>query len=1547
MSLFEPGPVKLTLLALPFNGWLASLPKEGTRLVYTAPNEALKIDNDKVELIRGGSVIKKMSFADPVITAFFTCFGDSSSSGEIQRALTVVLKEYAKVYYDNGSQHIISFPFVVKGAFPFEKGIIIQRDDLTSGETNDNIVEEDVESRFTNVHKYPKGINFYTLLDPLGELGLVASSSTSSFDPTESLLYFPPSAESTLCATFKAVDSTVTIYHVRYLSHSYKTNSPLDAAQRSSLRRRSSVNSGNLATPNTPKVVDAESSIQYTSKKRISSHLMLSMDRMASGAESISDSKGTSSSSFDSSKLRKDVILTKLHSFSQSRSQPLKVDSMKYEDQEALVFLNSTLQKLAVLIFETSTGQVGLPSQKTVFDFNALDYLALTKETGHTGTLLVLKQDSALTLVNPFLKLSSSSSHQYKAPIQRLVSGYADRFVYSTSEGKTYTANLLVVPTDTLVMTLLKSLKYAANDYVHEFVWLRWCSVVSSVPGCDDWTAFVSTMLSLLTPEEANFDEELLDVNLVTRCLLFARTASLECEPSRYPLQQLAPTLILAFHLIHEDLKLNILQDQSLTKLGVFLKQMTIWMGWSNNWRNHYVNNERFDTKTRFEVLPEPLQKPPQLLASLASLFTSHIVPYVSFSQVAEEDYSVDELITPRTFYVLRLLEIVVSADFGYDQVIKMMVEYGITAADLETYPAGIYFVLQNAISECQNEPPLDWLGDELRVIGRKDICRFASGNSFLITISNAEMGEQRSKKDVHQLLQSGPELESVLAWDNQAEADRLAVTKLIFSEDRRFYEITRLLQSSRVQVKNYVPSAEVSEHAHLMDIRRICAIIALRTLTAPIGRAALFFNSRRPLTTEKFPIPKMNFSCMIKPAGTTVTLDSNPLSGELMDWGHFHNGASSGMTVARDVADISEGWIVFNKPRSLNSQHAGFLLGLGLNGHLKSLQEWQIYNYLGAKHNHTSIGLLLGMSASLKGTMDTKLTKVLSVHIVALLPEGSTNLNVALPVQIAGLVGIGLLYLESQHRRITTVLLSQLVATTVTGEQELAFEAYRLAAGIALGFVNLGKGDLLKSGDSSIVDKLLSVGLSLKDIQTEQKLDKSAGGAMMALMFMFMKTENMAIAEKLGAPPTAQLLDYIRPDILLLRCLAQNMILWKSITPSLTWIFSHVPSYLSSEWDLESINTLDSDILAYLNILAGACMSLGVKYASSGNAQAKSVLLHVLDQMMRLSDLPGSTFDEITTISGVNNVRDIVLISCSLVMAATGDLDVFRRARVIHDQTDKDTGYAVFMSTNMALGFLFLGGGQQAFDVATSTGVAMLLTSIYPVFPRGSLQSVDVHLQALRHFWCLSVVPRCLVVRDVETDQPVQIAIEIVSTNGKTINLTAPCLLPDVDQIAQLRTISDGYFPTLLDFEANPRHKELFLKELAIYVYSKREYKDLKLPFQALLKEAEKEGVVLGLAPFKDLQVLQPLTPFEQSMVLQCGDEQPKLRELRGAESTVSDFKLELVRNVDPRTVDDLWNMKVIFNYTDRIMSEGGMFLNIKFIESLKTRLWHLTRGI
>ncbi|KAM0579895.1 hypothetical protein ACHAO2_002906 [Verticillium nonalfalfae] len=165
----------------------------------------------------------------------------------------------------------------------------------------------------------------------------------------------------------------------------------------------------------------------------------------------------------------------------------------------------------------------------------------------------------------------------------------------------------------------------------------------------------------------------------------------------------------------------------------------------------------------------------------------------------------------------------------------------------------------------------------------------------------------------------------------------------------------------------------------------------------------------------------------------------------------------------------------------------------------------------------------------------------------------GGFNLNCI----TTGIMGIGLLYCGSQHRRMSEIMMSEIEHV---GEDEspepLRSECYRLAAGFSLGFINLGKGKDLKGlHDMRLTEKLIGIATANKKVEMVQILDRAAAGAVMALALIFMKSEDHIVARKIDVPESVLQFDYIRPDILLLRTVAKNLILWSQIEPSFEWI--------------------------------------------------------------------------------------------------------------------------------------------------------------------------------------------------------------------------------------------------------------------------------------------------------------------------------------------------------------------------------------------------------
>lgn len=51
------------------------------------------------------------------------------------------------------------------------------------------------------------------------------------------------------------------------------------------------------------------------------------------------------------------------------------------------------------------------------------------------------------------------------------------------------------------------------------------------------------------------------------------------------------------------------------------------------------------------------------------------------------------------------------------------------------------------------------------------------------------------------------------------------------------------------------------------------------------------------------------------------------------------------------------------------------------------------------------------------------------------------------------------------------------------------------------------------------------------------------------------------AVADWMKAPDTQYLLDFVRPDFLLLRIIARSLILWDDILPTSEWVESNLPA--------------------------------------------------------------------------------------------------------------------------------------------------------------------------------------------------------------------------------------------------------------------------------------------------------------------------------------------------------------------------------------------------
>ncbi|PHT40821.1 Anaphase-promoting complex subunit 1 [Capsicum baccatum] len=191
-------------------------------------------------------------------------------------------------------------------------------------------------------------------------------------------------------------------------------------------------------------------------------------------------------------------------------------------------------------------------------------------------------------------------------------------------------------------------------------------------------------------------------------------------------------------------------------------------------------------------------------------------------------------------------------------------------------------------------------------------------------------------------------------------------------------------------------------------------------------------------------------------------------------------------------------------------------------------------------------------------------------------------------------------------------------------GDNVLEREGYAVAAGFSLGLVSLGRGEDAPGFVDSLVDRLFQY-IGGKEPQNERfhlfvpsidELNQSAGqimdgtainvdvtapGATIAIALMFLKTESELVYSRLSIPQTHFDLHYVRPDFIMLRVIARNLIMWSRVHASEEWIQSQIPEVIQNGVeglgdtmsDPDEIN-VDAFVQAYVHIVVGACISLG-----------------------------------------------------------------------------------------------------------------------------------------------------------------------------------------------------------------------------------------------------------------------------------------------------------------------------------------------------------------
>ncbi|KAF8860636.1 hypothetical protein BDZ45DRAFT_800579 [Acephala macrosclerotiorum] len=1025
--------------------------------------------------------------------------------------------------------------------------------------------------------------------------------------------------------------------------------------------------------------------------------------------------------------------------------------------------------------------------------------------------------------------------------------------------------------------------------------------------------------------------------------------------------------IFVGLHLWNEEQKLDTTMADSLSagivSLSPILAQISRWLGW-DTWIQYYTYEDAslidldYDNDSPVRAMvPETFDCPAVYNWIQACLNSQVLMPFMTLPQFVAsrsesssknaQDLDQWNRLTPRTLLFEHFFS-AMQPSWSAVQFVEALSAAGADSLLLETLPESILVPLQEAVVQSQTEPPANWSKELLALVGREDVTMLLKPGERPRQMQSTLLApSHEANLDVHVICNFAAEPETSGPFDGSAEVDRQSITRSIFKDDRRMNEAMNILNTSKPTIARVKPQPTWSESELLEAQKEHAQMLAYRTLAIPSGRGLIYFSARVPLLTQKWHLPGFNLSCVMKPDNNTVGADKAAFSEEKIGWAFFHSGVAAGLSISRDAKGIDTSWILYNKPvPDLNNRHAGFLLALGLNGHLKSLAKWVAFKYLTPKHTMTSIGLLLGLAASYIGTMDNLITRLLSVHVTRMLPVGAAELNLSPLTQTTGIMGIGLLYCNTQHRRMSEIMVSEIehIDTEVDDGEPLRNEGYRLAAGFALGFINLGKGsDLRGLHDMRLTERLLALAAGTKKVDLTHVLDKATAAAVVAIALIFMKSENQVLARKIDVPDSLLQFDYVRPDIFLLRTLARHLIMWNKIDPSLSWIKANLPESYRHRSTLESITSLTSIDLPFYDILTGLCFSIALRFAGSASLPVRDLLIHYLDQFMRICRLEANTFDKKLTRNTVRNCQDLMGLSVATVMAGTGDLVTFRRLRSMHGRDDSETPYGSHLAAHLAIGALFLGGGTFTFGTS-NLAIAALLVAFYPIFP-SSVQDNKSHLQAFRHFWVMAAENRCLIARDIDTNQPVPIPIIVTMRNGTQTQRHTPCLLPELDQIKTVRTDSPEYWNIVLDLEKNQTHIASFRSTQTIYVRRRPAHDATTSPFQATLQALNDSDANTphALEWIFELPAFASLTKAERALVLPP-DHGGAIAVHAGTAETVVDARLVLEHaTLDSGKKDRLLGLRLLFEWADQATSEGRdvQWIRREVVDRLKAKTW------
>ncbi|KAF7732106.1 Anaphase-promoting complex subunit 1 [Apophysomyces ossiformis] len=1023
---------------------------------------------------------------------------------------------------------------------------------------------------------------------------------------------------------------------------------------------------------------------------------------------------------------------------------------------ELLCIMNSHRHQLKVLDTEKLMAN---DKDAQLFELTATSAIPICATRSGMNDILVVTDDKLMLHINAEIEPLPIPLPQHMSSPVELKDPVHHRFSLMCSDRHIWRVALDGTPRSGLVRDCLAAVNCALSEASYSMFQKRFTETLLNQPLANirtesEWESFIYTFFSFLNIHKCS---EGMDIDQTlnfpfNKCI--AKCQETSCYNAE--IAKNIDLLVKNLHLAYEDYRLAKLRRSLLHKLGGFLLTLCSMIG-EDAWMGYYVSHglTRIPSLTYCILYDDnvKLGDPPDIRFFLRCIFQDKDKNATLEENLGVARITPAEGIVDSTYgYNAKLVWLIYQAMNGdiadLGKGVELIVSHGYRREDIQRLIVDVAAPILSTMDQLKLEPPRGLSQEAYAFLG----CYETAVGQMETRPGIIDPNAMISQLSIRQLSQ-GRDMHAIFLEESAESTSQSA------------YGSSDLLdantEKARFGYNGVVAALRYALNSERMPDLKIPEGLELRTLAMSVGRGIFSYGTFIPDIAKPFPIEPMTLSARLTAEKTIVTLDEATLQSDYLDWPKFHNGVAAGLRLSPNCS-IDGAWIYSCRPNQADPQHAGFLLALGLNGNLRQLSPARRYEYLAHPLCELEkVGFLLGEAVAYRRTKSSSVTKVLSVDIPALAAPHTMSLQHSSIIKATSLLSMGLVYLESNDRRMVEVMLQEIGrhANHDPLNSSSNYESCALAAGFALGFITLGDGEKSCSlTDLSLRGKLYHFMTGMPFVTPTVNLDVTSPAATIALGLMYLKTEDTQMAARMNILETRPYLNYVRPDFLLLRVVAKNLIMWSTIRPTEEWVSKQLPEFMRHPSQMEEDDTRVWDIeasrQAEYNIITGACLCIGLRYAGSKDMQAFRYLLSRFDAFMKLVNVTPQLLTAIDTESEIavgfqahitkSALRtgvDVIATSAAMVMAGTGNLELLERLKELHRKVSGTENYGNHMATHIAMGLLFAGVGGYTLNTSNEA-IAGLLCALYPFYPTTTTDN-KYHVQAWRHLWILALTPR------------------------------------------------------------------------------------------------------------------------------------------------------------------------------------------------------------